>query len=72
MFLEYEILTESGNENIKEAKGKVYLIIHGDVRRTGKIELNDGNFENSPVDNYEFTAPDVGKVSEFSAKKKTI
>jgi hypothetical protein len=40
----------------------VFIIIYGDHGKTGKIELNDGNFENSVIDNYEFTAPDVGKV----------
>ncbi len=43
----------------------MYLIIHGHQSRTGKIELNDGNFENSDVDNYEFTAPDVGKIEKI-------
>lgn len=63
--LEYEVLSETGGENLKEARGKVYLIIHGDQRKTGKIELNDGNFENSPIDNYEFNAPDVGKITHI-------
>ena len=61
--IEYEIITETGTENNKEAKGKVFLIIHGNNGlRTGKIELNDGNFENSEIDNYVFTAPNTGKV----------
>ena len=64
-FSEYEIFSETGSENDKESKAKVYLIIHGDHSRTGKIELNDGNFENSVVDNYEFVAPDVGKIEKI-------
>ena len=56
-------MSETGSEHNREAKGKVYLVIYGDHCRTGKIELNDGSFENSLMDNYEFTAPDVGKVN---------
>lgn len=63
IFWDYEILSETGPDHFREAKGKVYLIMYGDHGRTGKIELNDGNFENSLMDNYEFTAPDVGKVN---------
>jgi hypothetical protein len=65
LVIEYEILSETGPENFKDARGKVFLIIHGDQRKTGKIELNDGNFENSPIDNYEFNAPDVGKINRL-------
>lgn len=42
--------------------GRLYLIMHGDQGRTGKIVLNDGNYDNNAIDNYEFAAPDVGKV----------
>ncbi|RNA02031.1 lipoxygenase homology domain-containing 1-like [Brachionus plicatilis] len=63
--IDYEILSETGPDQNKEAKGKVYLIIYGDICRTGKIELNDGSFENSLMDNYEFSAPDVGKITKI-------
>lgn len=65
-------MSETGPDQNKEAKGKVYLIIYGDACRTGKIELNDGSFENSLMDNYEFTAPDVGKVKLFFFKFSSL
>ncbi len=61
---EYKIIIESivhGHD--KDSKAQVYLVIHGDHIKTGKIELNDGKFEKSSIDNYEFVAPDVGKVN---------
>lgn len=48
------------------------MVIHGSQGRTGKIELNDGNFENSTIDNYEFNAPDVGKISRIELFYKPI
>ena len=44
--------------------GRLYLIMYGDLGRTGKIVLNDGNYDNNSIDNYEFAAPDVGKVKQ--------
>lgn len=60
--IQYEVISQTGADNDKESKGQVYLVMHGSSGRTGKIELNDGNFENSTIDNYEFNAPDIGKV----------
>jgi hypothetical protein len=45
--------------------GRLYLIMHGDQGRTGKIVLNDGNYDNNSIDNYEFAAPDVGKLTKI-------
>ncbi len=60
---DYEILTEINDDTEKETMGRLYLIMHGDQGRTAKIVLNDGNFDNNSIDNYEFAAPDVGKVT---------
>jgi hypothetical protein len=63
--LDYEILTEINEENEKETMGKLFLVMHGDQGKTGKIVLNDGNFDNNSIDNYEFSAPDVGKLTKI-------
>ena len=49
----------------KNTAGMVYLIMHGDQGKTGKIELNDGSFENNAKDDFFFSAPDVGKISKI-------
>ena len=54
---DYEVYSEINADQDKQAFAKIYLIIHGDHGRTGKIELNDGTFLLSEIDNFEFTAP---------------
>ena len=60
---DYKVIIQSQLGGEKETKAQVYLVIYGDHGRTGKIEINDGKFEKSALDNYEFKAPDVGKVN---------
>lgn len=63
-YLDYELKNET-NTSDKNTHGTVYLIVHGDNGKTGKIELNDGSLENSSSDEYLFNAPDVGKINKI-------
>jgi hypothetical protein len=54
---DYEVYSELSADQEKQSLAKIYLIIHGDHGRTGKIELNDGTFFLGEIDNFEFTAP---------------
>ena len=61
--IDYEFKNESIQDSSnKNTHGIVYLTIHGDQGKTGKIELNDGSLINGPNDEYLFNAPDVGKI----------
>jgi hypothetical protein len=69
--IDYEVFSEVSAEQDKQAIAKIYLIIHGNNGRTGKIELNDGTFEMADIDNYEFTAP-VIFVSFFKLNARLV